>query len=231
MRANESRLVRGGDGRGLRSAITANQSQFAGVSPACAWGHSSRTNMAGEHILARRGARLRLRGGEADMAGEHILIVDDEPAIRSTLRDRAWRTRLPRLDGRRRRRCAPLLAESCPEGDLPRQSGWAGWTASRPSPRSSGRRPEAVVVMIFRPRHDRDAVKATRLGAYDFGREAAVAREDRQVSRALDHARLEREKRGPARELRAAGRDRRREPAIRALREQISTPRPPPPAC
>ena len=53
MRANESRLVRGGDGRGLRSAITANQSQFAGVSPLVPGGTPPRTNMAGEHILAR----------------------------------------------------------------------------------------------------------------------------------------------------------------------------------
>ena len=41
----------------------------------------------GGHVWARVSALRLGRGAEGDVAGEHILIVDDEPAIRSTLRD------------------------------------------------------------------------------------------------------------------------------------------------
>ena len=47
-------------------------------------------------------------------------------------------------------------------------SGCRAWTASRPSPRSSALRPEPAVVMISGHGTIETAVKATKLGAYDF---------------------------------------------------------------
>ena len=74
------------------------------------------------------------------MAGEHILIVDDEPAIRSTLRDvledEGYRVSAVGSGADALR----FFADELPDLTFS-TSGWTAWTASRPWPRSSARGP------------------------------------------------------------------------------------------
>ena len=73
-------------------------------------------------------------------------------------------------------------------------------------------RPEAAVVMISGHATIETAVKATRLGAYDFvEKPLSLEKILVTVNRALDHARLERENATLRARLDRAGRDHRRE--------------------
>src|SRR6266403_1283769 len=90
------------------------------------------------------------------MAGEHILIVDDEPAIQSTLKG--------------------VLEDE-------------GYRVS-----AVGSGAEAAVVMISGHGTIETAVKATKLGAYDFiEKPLSLEKTLLTAARALEHARLARE--------------------------------------
>jgi two-component system, NtrC family, nitrogen regulation response regulator NtrX len=157
------------------------------------------------------------------VAGEHILIVDDEPAIRSTLRDvlEDEGYRVSAVGGGAD--AVRFFADELP--DLTFLDIWMdrmdGLETLAEIKRS---RPEAVVVMISGHGTIETAVKATRLGAYDFvEKPLSLEKILVTVNRALDHARLERENAT----LRASL-DQRAEiigesAAIRALVEQIAT--------
>src|SRR5207245_574470 len=101
------------------------------------------------------------------MAGEHILIVDDEPGIQATLRgvleDEGYRVTAVGSG-------ADALAEI------------------------KRTRPDAIVVMISGHGTIETAVKATKLGAYDFiEKPLSLEKTLLIVTRALEHARLARE--------------------------------------
>jgi len=157
------------------------------------------------------------------MAGEHILIVDDEPAIRSTLRDvlEDEGYRVSAVGGGAD--ALRFFADELPDVNfldiwMDRMDGL------EPLAEIKRMRPEAVVVMISGHGTIETAVKATRLGAYDFvEKPLSLEKILVTVSRALEHARLERENAA----LRA-GFEQRAEivgesAAMRALREQIAT--------
>jgi two-component system, NtrC family, nitrogen regulation response regulator NtrX len=160
---------------------------------------------------------------EGDVAGEHILIVDDEPAIRSTLRDvledEGYRVSAVGSGADAVR----FFADELP--DLTFLDIWMDRMDGLETLAEVKRtRPEAVVVMISGHGTIETAVKATRLGAYDFvEKPLSLEKILVTVNRALEHARLERENAS----LRASL-DQRAEiigesAAIRALVEQIQT--------
>ena len=111
---------------------------------------------------------LGLGAGRA-MAGEHILIVDDERGDPTTLCAASSTTKAIG-----RSRWASGRAGPGPDRrggarpHLPRHLDAGAWTASRRWPRSSGRGPSCAVVMISGHGTIETAVKATKLGAYDF---------------------------------------------------------------
>ncbi|HEU4367108.1 MAG TPA: sigma-54 dependent transcriptional regulator [Methylomirabilota bacterium] len=157
------------------------------------------------------------------MPGEHILIVDDEPAIQKALRD------VLEDEGYRVRAVGSgpdaLKAVSDETPDLvfldiwmPRMDGLETLAALRRL------RPEAPVVIISGHGTIETAVKATRLGAYDFiEKPLSLEKTLVTVSRALEHGRLERENAALRAQL-----DERTEiigdsEAIQSLREQIAT--------
>jgi two-component system, NtrC family, nitrogen regulation response regulator NtrX len=157
------------------------------------------------------------------MAGEHILIVDDEPAIRSTLRDvledEGYRVSAVGSGADALR----FFADELP--DLTFLDIWMDRMDGLETLAEVKRtRPEAIVVMISGHGTIEAAVKATRLGAYDFvEKPLSLEKVLVTVSRALEHARLERENAS----LRASL-DQRSEiigesVAMRALGEQITT--------
>ncbi|HXL44994.1 MAG TPA: response regulator, partial [Candidatus Binatia bacterium] len=101
------------------------------------------------------------------MAGEHILIVDDEPAIRSTLRDvlEDEGYRVSTVGGGAD--ALRFFADELPEVTF--LDIWMGRMDGLETLAEIKRaRPEAVVVMISGHGTIETAVKATRLGAYDF---------------------------------------------------------------
>jgi two-component system nitrogen regulation response regulator NtrX len=156
------------------------------------------------------------------VAGEHILIVDDEPAIQKALRD------VLEDEGYRVSAVGSgadaLKAVSDETPDLVFLDIWM--------PRMDGLdtlaelkrlRPEAAVVMISGHGTIETAVKATRLGAYDFvEKPLSLEKTLVTVTRALEHGRLERENAG----LRARLDERNviigDSAPMRALREQIA---------
>jgi two-component system nitrogen regulation response regulator NtrX len=157
------------------------------------------------------------------VAGEHILIVDDEPAIRSTLRDvlEDEGYRVSAVGGGAD--ALRFFADELP--DLTFLDIWMDRMDGLETLAGLKRtRPEAVVVMISGHGTIETAVKATRLGAYDFvEKPLSLEKILVTVNRALEHARLERENAS----LRASL-DQRAEiigesAAIRALVEQIAT--------
>src|SRR3989454_4266861 len=102
------------------------------------------------------------------MAGEHILIVDDEPAIRSTLRDvledEGYRVSAVGSGADALR----FFADELPE--LTFLDIWMDRLDGLETLAEIKRaRPEAVGGIISRYGTIETAVKATRLGAYDFG--------------------------------------------------------------
>jgi two-component system nitrogen regulation response regulator NtrX len=127
------------------------------------------------------------------MAGEHILIVDDEPAIQSSLRgvleDEGYRVTAVGSAAD----AAGRIAEEAPDVvflDI-WMPGMDGLTALTEIKRA---RPEAAVVMISGHATIETAVKATKLGAYDFiEKPLSLDKTLLTVTRALEHARLEME--------------------------------------
>src|SRR5438874_1427335 len=143
------------------------------------------------------------------MAGEHILIVDDELGIQATLRgvleDEGYRVSAVGggTDALR------FVADEVP--DLTFLDVWMGRPDGLETLAEIKRtRPEAIVVMISGHGTIETAVKATRLGAYDFiEKPLSLEKVLLTVSRALEHARLESE--NAARHA-VPRRDRRHEP-------------------
>ena len=127
------------------------------------------------------------------MAGEHILIVDDEPSIRATLRgvleDEGYRVAVVGSGGDALR----LVADEAP--DLTILDVWMeGLDGLETLAEIRRLRPDALVVMVSGHGTIETAVKATRLGAYDFvEKPLSLEKTLLTVARALEHARLERE--------------------------------------
>ena len=127
------------------------------------------------------------------MAGEHILIVDDEPAIRKALRD------VLEDEGYRVSAVGngpdalKTIADELPDLvfmdiSMPRMDGLETLAELKRL------RPEATVVMISGHGTIETAIKATRLGAWDFiEKPLSLEKTLVTVSRALEHGRLERE--------------------------------------
>jgi two-component system, NtrC family, nitrogen regulation response regulator NtrX len=157
------------------------------------------------------------------MAGERILLVDDEPAIQSALRgvleDEGYRvTAVGSGDD-----ALAALADEAP--DLVFLDIWMpgrdGLTTLAEIKRL---RPDVAVVMISGHGTIETAVKATRLGAYDFiEKPLSLEKTLLTVTRALDHARLERENATLRQRLQQRWEIIGESPAIRRLREQIGT--------
>jgi two-component system, NtrC family, nitrogen regulation response regulator NtrX len=156
------------------------------------------------------------------MAGEHILIVDDEHAIQTSLRgvleDEGYRVTAvgTGVDAVR------MLAEELP--DLIFLDIWMpGIDGLEALGEIKRLQPEATVIMISGHATIETAVKATRLGAYDFiEKPLSLEKVLLAVSHALEHARLAHENAALRARL-----DRRLEitgdsPVFRALREQIA---------
>ena len=156
------------------------------------------------------------------MAGEHILIVDDEHAIQASLRgvleDEGYRVTAVGNGADALR----VLADETPDLvflDI--------WMPGRDGLDTLGEikrlRPEPAVIMISGHATIETAVKATRLGAYDFiEKPLSLEKVLLTATHALEHARLAREN-----ETLRARLDRRFEitgdsPVIRALRDQIA---------
>src|SRR5262252_6252544 len=157
------------------------------------------------------------------MAGEHILIVDDEPAIRSTLRDvlEDEGYRVSAVGGGAD--ALRFFADELP--DLTFLDIWMDRMDGLETLAEIKRaRPEAVVVMISGHGTVETAVKATRLGAYDFvEKPLSLEKILVTVSRALEHARLERENAALRANLEQRAEIVGESAAIRGLREQITT--------
>jgi two-component system nitrogen regulation response regulator NtrX len=129
------------------------------------------------------------------MAGEHILIVDDEPAIQSTLRavleDEGYRVTAVGSGGDALR----AVTEESPDLVfldiwMPKQDGLETLAELKRV------RPETTVVMISGHGTIDTAVKATRLGAWDFiEKPLSLEKTLLTATRALEHDRLERENR------------------------------------
>jgi two-component system nitrogen regulation response regulator NtrX len=157
------------------------------------------------------------------MAGEHILIVDDEPAIQKALRDvledEGYRVGAVGNGPEALR----VIADEAPDLVfldiwMPRMDGLETLAELKRL------RPEATVVMISGHGTIETAIKATRLGAWDFiEKPLSLEKTLVTVSRALEHGRLERENAALREQL-----ERRTEiigdtGPMRTLREQIAT--------
>src|SRR5205809_5847043 len=129
------------------------------------------------------------------MAGEHILIVDDEPGIQATLRgvleDEGYRVTAVGSGADALR----VVADESP--DLTFLDIWMERMDGLETLAEIKRtRPDAIVVMISGHGTIETAVKATKLGAYDFiEKPLSLEKILLAATRALDHGRLERENR------------------------------------
>jgi two-component system, NtrC family, nitrogen regulation response regulator NtrX len=156
------------------------------------------------------------------MAGEHILIVDDERAIQASLRgvleDEGYRVTTVGTGAD----AVALLADETPDVVfldiwMPGMDGLETLEALKRA------RPDVTVVMISGHGTIETAVRATRLGAYDFvEKPLSIEKTLLTITRALEHGRLERENAA----LRATVESRSQiigdsEP-MRTLREQIA---------
>src|SRR2546430_9641030 len=127
------------------------------------------------------------------MAGEHILIVDDEPAIQASVRgvleDEGYRVTAVGSGADALR----VVADEPP--DLTVLDIWMERMDGLETLAELKRvRPDAVVVMISGHGTIETAVKATKLGAYDFiEKPLSLEKMLLTVTRALEHARLARE--------------------------------------
>ncbi len=156
------------------------------------------------------------------MTGEHILIVDDEHAIQATLRgvleDEGYRVSTVGTGADALR----VLADESP--DLVFLDIWMPGRDGLETLEEIKRvRPDSTVIMISGHATIETAVKATRLGAYDFiEKPLSLEKVLLAVTHALEHARLAREN-----ETLRARLDRRFEitgdsQVIRTLREEIA---------
>ena len=157
------------------------------------------------------------------MAGEHILIVDDEKAIQKALRgvleDEGYRVSAVGNGAD----ALKTVADETP--DVVFLDVWMPHMDGLETLAELKRlRPEATVVIISGHGTIETAVKATRLGAYDFiEKPLSLEKTLITVTRALEHGRLERENASLRERL-----DERTEiigdsEPMRALREQIAT--------
>ena len=127
------------------------------------------------------------------MAGEHILVVDDERAIQGTLRavleDEGYR--VTTAGGGE----AAIRAITDEAPDLVFLDIWMpGMDGLETLAELKRVRPETTVIMISGHGTIETAVKATRLGAYDFiEKPMSLEKTLVSVTRALEHSRLERE--------------------------------------
>src|SRR5712692_8798830 len=157
------------------------------------------------------------------MAGEHILIVDDEPAIRASLRgvlqDEGYRVTVVGRGADALR----VLADEAP--DLTFLDVWMeGMDGLDTLAEVRRLHPDAVVVMISGPGTIETAVKATRLGAYDFiEKPLSLEKTLLTVTRALEHGRLERENAALRESLEARAEIIGDSEPMRRLRELIAT--------
>ena len=157
------------------------------------------------------------------MAGEHILVVDDEPAIQGTLRavleDEGYRVTTAGAGEQAIR----LVTDEAP--DLVFLDIWMpGMDGLETLAELKRVRPEATVIMISGHGTIETAVKATRLGAYDFiEKPMSLEKTLVSVTRALEHGRLERENAALRARLDVRTEIIGDSEPIRALREAIAT--------
>jgi two-component system nitrogen regulation response regulator NtrX len=157
------------------------------------------------------------------MAGEHILIVDDEPAIQSSLKgvleDEGYR--VTAVGGGAQ--ALARLADEPP--DLIFLDIWmSGMDGLEALEKIKRARPEATVVMISGHGTIETAVRATKLGAYDFIEKPLSLEKTLLIAaRALEHARLERENAQLRERLDLEWDIVGESPAVQALRQQIAT--------
>src|SRR5213083_1194865 len=157
------------------------------------------------------------------MAGEHILIVDDEPAIqaavRGVLEDEGYRVTAVGSGADALR----VVADEPP--DLTVLDIWMERMDGLETLAELRRvRPDAVVVMISGHGTIETAVKATKLGAYDFiEKPLSLEKTLLIVTRALEHARLARENAALRESLAGRAEIIGESEPVRRLREQIVT--------
>ncbi|HEV8643627.1 MAG TPA: sigma-54 dependent transcriptional regulator [Methylomirabilota bacterium] len=157
------------------------------------------------------------------MAGEHILIVDDEPAIQATLRgvleDEGYRVTAVGSGAD----ALSVFADEAP--DLVFLDIWMPGKDGLETLADLKRlRPDVAVVMISGHGTIETAVRATRLGAYDFiEKPLSLEKTLLTVARALEHSRLERENATLRQRLEQRTEIIGQSLAIRQLREQIAT--------
>ncbi len=156
------------------------------------------------------------------MAGEHVLIVDDEPAIQSALRgvleDEGYRVTAVGSGTE----AIGVVGDETP--DVVFLDIWMPGLDGLDTLAEIKRvRPETAVVMISGHGTIETAVKATRLGAYDFiEKPLSLDKTLVILDRALEHARLESENASLREKLDERSQIIGESPVIRALREQIA---------
>jgi len=154
--------------------------------------------------------------------GEHILIVDDEKLIQSTLRgvleDEGYRVTAA---GSGEEALARLIDDA---PDLVFLDIWMpGMDGLEALAEMKQRRPETAVVMISGHATIETAVKATKLGAYDFiEKPLSLEKTLLVVARTLDHAHLQREHRQLRERVERGQEIVGKSAAIEELRQQIS---------
>jgi two-component system, NtrC family, nitrogen regulation response regulator NtrX len=156
------------------------------------------------------------------MSGEHILIVDDEPAIQSSLRgvleDEGYRVTAVGSGAE----AIGVVADEVP--DVVFLDIWMpGLDGLETLAQLKRVRPEAAIVMISGHATIETAVKATRLGAYDFiEKPLSLDKTLVTVTRALEHIRLESENQSLREKLDERSQLIGETGVMRALREQIA---------